>query len=124
MSSLRQSEGAVLDVGPLPAPALLGSKSRTALFILIAVLGETYPAELARYMKRSIANVQRVLDKAEEEGFIATRPRAARIVTLNPIHPAAKEFRELLLRLADGYPEYDRVRLSRRVRPRRRGKLL
>ena len=109
---------------PLPAPAVFGSKNRTALLILIAVLGETYPAELARYMRMSISNVQRVLDKIEVEGLIATRPRAARIVSLNPMYPAAKELRAFLLRLAEGYPEYERLRASRRLRPRRRGKPL
>ncbi len=108
----------------LPAPVLFGSKMRTALLMLVAVLEETYPAELARYLGSSISSVQRTLDKVEDEGLIATRPLVVRAVTLNPLYPAYKELRAMLLRLADGYPEYQRLKESRRARPRRRNKRL
>ena len=108
----------------LPAPPIFGTKMRTALLMLVAVLEETYPAELARYLGSTISNVQRSLDKVEEEGLIATRPLVVRAVTLNPLYPAAKELRALLLRLAEGYPEYKRLKESRRPRPRRRNKQL
>jgi DNA-binding transcriptional ArsR family regulator len=110
--------------GSVPAPAIFGSKMRTALLILVAVLEETYPAELARYLRASISSVQRTLDKIEEEQLIATRQGVVRLVTLNPLHPAVKELRAFLLRLAEGYPAYEYVRESRRRRPRRRGKPL
>ncbi len=107
---------------PLPAPALFGTSMRTALLILIAVLEETYPAELARYLGTSISSVQRTLDKIEIEGWISTRPRVVRTVTLNPQNPITSDLRALLLRLAEGYPQYGQIRESRRTRPRRRGK--
>jgi DNA-binding transcriptional ArsR family regulator len=97
---------------------------RTAMLMLVAVLDETYPAELARYLGFSISSVQRTLDKIEEERLIASRPVVVRAVTLNPLYPAAKELRALLLRLAEGYPEYQRIKESRRLRPRRRNKPL
>jgi DNA-binding transcriptional ArsR family regulator len=108
----------------LPAPPLFGSKMRTALLMLVAVLGETYPAELARYLGSTISSVQRTLDKVEDEGLVATRQAVVRAVTLNPLYPAATELRALLLRLAEGFPEYQRVKESRRLRPRRRKKQL
>lgn len=108
----------------VPAPSLFGTKMRTALLMLVAVLEETYPAELSRYLGSSISSVQRTLDKIEEDGLIATRPLVVRAVTLNPLYPAVKELRSLLLRLADGYPEYQRIKESRRLRPRRRSKSL
>lgn len=108
----------------LPAPTLFGSRMRTALLMLVAVLEETYPAELARYLGAAISSVQRTLDKVEEEGLIATRPLVVRTVTLNPLYPAAKELRALLLRLAEGYPVYEEIKESRRLRPRRRKKRL
>ncbi len=108
----------------LPAPALFGTKMRTALLMVVAVLEETYPAELARYLGSSISSVQRTLDKIEDDGLIATRPLVVRAVTLNPLFPAVKELRALLLRLAEGYPEYQRLKESRRLRPRRRNKRL
>jgi DNA-binding transcriptional ArsR family regulator len=97
---------------------------RTALLMLVAVLEETYPAELARYLGATIPSVQRTLDKVEVEGLIATRPLVVRTVSLNPLYPAAKELRALLLRLAEGYPQYQQLKESRRLRPRRRKKPL
>lgn len=106
------------------APVLFGSRMRTAMLMLIAVLEETYPAELARFLGATISSVQRTLDKVEDEGLVATRPLVVRTVSLNPLYPAAKELRALLLRLAEGYPEYKQIKESRRARPRRRGKRL
>lgn len=108
----------------LPAPALFGTKMRTGLLMLVAVLEETYPAELSRYLRSSIPSVQRTLDKLEEDGIVATRSLVVRMVTLNPVYPAVRELRALLLRLAEGYPEYRQVKESRRRRPRRRNKRL
>ena len=106
------------------APGLFGSRMRTALLMLVAVLEETYPAELARYLGATISSVQRTLDKVEEEDLVATRPLVVRAVTLNPLYPAARELRALLLRLAEGYPVYQEIKESRRTRPRRRKKRL
>jgi len=108
----------------LPAAPLFGTKMRTALLMLVAVLEETYPAELARCLGTSISSVQRTLDKVEDEGIIATRPLVVRTVTLNPLFPAYKELRALLLRLAEGYPQYQTIKEARRSRPRRRNKAL
>ncbi len=108
----------------LPAPPLFGSKMRTALLMLLAVLGESYPAELARCLGTTIPSVQRTLDRVEEEGLISSRQLFVRAVTLSPLYPAAKELRALLLRLAEGYPQYARLKESRRTRPRRRNKPL
>lgn len=108
----------------LRAPALFGNRTRTALLMLVAVLEETYPAELARYLATSISSVQRSLDKLSDDGIISTRPLGVRRVTLNPAYPAYQELRALLVRVADGYPEYRRLQESRRIRPRRRTKEL
>jgi len=116
--------GQQAELRELPAPAVFGSKMRTSLLMLVAVLGETYPAELARYLGSSISSVQRTLDKVEEEQLVATRQGVVRSVTLNPLYLAVNEFRSFLLRLAEGYPDYQRIKESRRLRPRRRGKPL
>jgi hypothetical protein len=97
---------------------------RTALLILIAVLEQTYPAEISRFLRSTIPAVQRTLDRLEDEGLVATRQLAVRTVTLNPGYPAFRELRALLLRLAEGYGQYQIVKESRRTRPRRRGKPL
>lgn len=103
---------------------IFGNSMRTALLLLVAVLGETYPAEISRYIGSSISSVQRTLDLLEEEELIATRRLVVRAVTLNPIFPAADELRAFLLRLAQGHPDFQKIREARRTRPRRRGKPL
>ncbi len=108
----------------LPAPTLFGTRMRTALLMLVAVLEETYAAEISRYLGSTIPAVQRTLDKLEDEGLVATRQLAVRTVKLNPNYPAFRELRALLLRLAEGYQQYQIVKESRRTRPRRRGKPL
>ena len=94
------------------------------MLLLIAVLEETYPAQLARLLGSSISSVQRTLDRLEAEGLVATRKLVIRRVSLNPLYPAANELKALLLRIAEGYPEYARIKESLRQRPRRRGKPL
>lgn len=108
----------------LPAPPLFGSRMRTALLMLVAVLEQTYPAEISRYLGSTIPAVQRTLDRLEDEGLIASRQLAVRTVTLNPNYPAFRELRAFLLRLAEGYRQYQIVKESRRTRPRRRRKPL
>lgn len=105
-----------------PAPTIFGTEMRTRLLLLIAVFGETYPGELSTYAGASISSVQRTLDLMERDGLIATRQLVVRAVTLNPTYPAAKELRALLLRVAEGYPQYQEIRESIRRRPRRRNK--
>jgi DNA-binding transcriptional ArsR family regulator len=104
------------------APPIFGTEMRTRLLLLIAVLDETYPAQLSRYAGASISSVQRTLDLLEREGLIATRQLVVRAVTLNPLYPAAKELKAFLLRVAEGYPQYQVIRESIRRRPRRRNK--
>jgi len=106
------------------APALFGNEQRTRLLLLVAVLGETYTAELSRYSGRTIPSVQLSLDLLERECVIATRQHVTRVATLNPAYPAAKELKALLLRIAEGYPRYAEIAESIRRRPRRRNKRL
>jgi predicted transcriptional regulator len=109
---------------PLPASPIFGSELRTRLLFLIVVLEETYPAELSKHLGTPISSIQRALDSLEREGLIASRQLAVRRLTLNPLYPAAKELRALLLRLTEGYPQYQAIKESTRARPRRRGKRL
>jgi hypothetical protein len=112
------------DYEPPRAPTIFGSEQRTRLLLLTAVLGDTYPAELARYSGASISSVQESLDLLERGGLISTRQVVVRAVTLNPAYPAAKELRAFLLRIAEGYPAYQQIAEAIRRRPRRRNKHL
>lgn len=47
---------------PARAPVVFGTQQRTRLLLLIAILEETYTAELSRYGGSSISSVQLTLD--------------------------------------------------------------
>ena len=104
---------------------LLGSRRRTQVLIMTALLGETYPTELARLLEAPLYSVQTIVKDLDREGVLATRRvGGARRVSLDPRYFASKELRGLLLRLAEAEPELLEAAASRRSRPRRAGKPL
>jgi DNA-binding transcriptional ArsR family regulator len=112
-------------------PAIFGSPRRTEILILIALLEESYPREISRLLRAPLLSVQKIIDALEVEGVLVTRLMGnQRRVTLNPRYYGAKQLRELLLRLADGYANWHRpVRAHRRahggaLRARQRGSAL
>ncbi|MDP3938857.1 MAG: hypothetical protein Q8R92_12090 [Deltaproteobacteria bacterium] len=104
---------------------LLGSERRTQVLVMTALLGETYPTELARLLEAPLYSVQTIVDALDKEGVFATRRvGSSRRVSLDPRYYAYKELRELLLRLAEAEPELRAAAARRRSRPRRAGKPL
>ncbi|NNF05557.1 MAG: hypothetical protein HKN21_02235 [Candidatus Eisenbacteria bacterium] len=102
---------------------LLGSRRRTETLILVALLEESYPSELARLLSAPLYSIQKVVDALDVEGVLATRRVGTeRRVSLNPRYLAAKELRQLLLRLAKAEPSLEKIAASVRRRPRRKGK--
>ena len=66
-----------------------------------------------------------ILDGLEAEGVIATRQLGrTRRLSLDPRYFAAKELRELLLKMGEADPVLRRLAGQRRSRPRRKGKSL
>jgi DNA-binding MarR family transcriptional regulator len=107
------------------SPAIFGSALRTKILVLTALLGETYPSQLARTLNTSPSVVGMAVDRLERERLVATRRFGMeRRISLNPSTPFSGELRALLLRLAESSPEYDAAVGSIRTRPRRRGKPL
>jgi DNA-binding IclR family transcriptional regulator len=106
-----------------PVPPLLGGPRRTQVLVLTALLGETYPTELARLLQAPVYSVQRIVDGLDKAGVFATRLSGrTRRVSLDPRFFAFKELRQLLLRLAEASPELQELAVRRRSRPRRAGK--
>ena len=63
---------------------LFGSAVRTRILILIALLRETYPRELARLANAPLISVQRIVDDLERDGIVASRLMGgSRLVALN-----------------------------------------
>jgi DNA-binding transcriptional ArsR family regulator len=106
-------------------PKLFGSPRRTEVLIMLALLEETYPAELTRLLGATKASILQILDALELEGIVASRPLGrTRRVALDPRHFAAKELRALLDKLATAQPGLQALASKRRARPRRKGKPL
>jgi hypothetical protein len=99
---------------------LLGTRRRTEVLIAIALLGETFPAELARVLGARLYSVQNIVSALDRDGVIASRVSGrARVVSLDPRYFAYPELKKLLLKLAEAEPGLRAAASGRRSRPRR-----
>ena len=100
---------------------LFGSRRRTEVLILLALLASSYPSELTRLLKAQLYSVQTILEDLEGQGIVASRRQGRmRIVSLDPRYFAFRQLRALLLRLAEAEPRLESAAASRRTRPRHR----
>lgn len=98
---------------------LFGSRRRTEVLILLALLESSYPSELTRLLDAPLYSVQTILQNLEGQGCVASRQQGRmRIVSLDPRYFAFKELRSLLLRLAEAEPSLQAAAAQRRSRPR------
>lgn len=105
--------------------SLFGSRRKTEILILVALLGDTYPTEIARLLGAPLYSVQTIVEFLDREGVLATSLSGnQRRVLLDPRYFAHKELQTLLLRLADAEPRLRQIAVDRRSRPRRSGKPL
>ncbi len=104
---------------------LFGSRRRTSILLLLGLLEESYPSELARLLEAPIFSVQTIVDNLEAEGIIVTRRLGrTRRLELNPRFPAAEELKALLSKLGRLDKEVRKAAARKRARPRRAGKAL
>jgi DNA-binding IclR family transcriptional regulator len=104
---------------------LLGSRRRTEVLVLTALLGDTYPTEIARLLGAPLYSIQSILNGLDREGIVAVRRMGNQLrISLDPRFFAFKELRALLLRLAEAEPELRKIAAGRRSRPRRSGQPL
>ena len=102
---------------------LFGSRRRTEVLVLVALLGETYPTELAQLLEAPLYSIQTIVKALDQEGILATRVSGnSRRVSLDPRYFAYTDLKNLLLRLADAEPDLRAAAARRRSRPRRAGK--
>jgi hypothetical protein len=112
-------------MNPETRNTLFGTRRRSEVLILVALLGETYPTELARLLGAPLYSVQTIVDALDRDGILATRLLGnTRRVDLDPRYFAFKELRRLLLRMGDAEPELQAAAARRRSRPRRAGRPL
>lgn len=106
-------------------PKLFGSRRRTDLLLLLALLEESYPRELELLLGATKATVVSIVDDLEAQAVLASqRFGRTRRITLDPRYFAAKELLALLLKLARDNARLQSIAASRRARPRRKGKEL
>jgi hypothetical protein len=105
---------------------LLGSKNAERVLIYIAVRGEGYAREMARYFETDLKSIQNQLDKLESGGVLVSREVGrTRPYVFNPRYPFLNELKALLEKALSFYPakEQEELQMNRR-RPRAKGKTL
>lgn len=104
---------------------LFGSSRRTEVLLLLAMVGESYPSEMARLLGAPLVSVVKILDGLEADGVVAGRMMGrTRVVSLEPRFFAAKALQALLVQLGAAHPGVRAAAEKRRGRPRRKGKPL
>ncbi len=104
---------------------LFGSSRRTEVLVAIALLGDTYPSELARLLEAPLFSVQNIVAALDREGVVAVRAAGrSRLVSLDPRYFAFNELKNLLLKLSAAEPRLRAAVAGRRSRPRRSGEPL
>lgn len=107
----------------VPARKLFGSERRTEVLVLVALLKETFPTEIARLLDAPLYSVQKIVDGLEEDGVVTTRlDRRKRVVSLDSRFAAAEQLNRLLARLIDLNPKVRAIAARRRSRRVRRGR--
>lgn len=102
---------------------LFGSRRRTQVLLLLSLLNESYPHEIARLLSAPLFSIQQIADTLEREGLVVSRRAGVeRRVTLNPRFFCYKELLALLRKLAMADSEIMAAAGSKRARPRRAGK--
>jgi DNA-binding transcriptional ArsR family regulator len=102
---------------------LFGSPRRTSVLVLLGLLEESYPSELAVLLDARLFAVQTILDSLESDGIIVTRRLGnTRRVQLNPRFVGYQELRALLWKLGEHDVEIQKAAARKRGRPRRKGK--
>lgn len=105
--------------------ALFGTRRRTQVLLLLALLDESHAREMASLLGTPVTTVQRVIANLEDEGLVVGRVVGReRRLSLNRRFPAYAELHALLQRLAMYDDEVDEAASSLRRRPRARGKEL
>lgn len=98
--------------------SLFGSRRRTEILLLLALLEQSYPTEIARLLDAPLYSVQTILADLAGQGVVASRKQGRmRIVSLDPRYFAFPQLRDLLLRMADGEAELQEAAARRRSRP-------
>ncbi len=77
--------------------ALFGSNGSEKVLTFIAVRGQGYAREIARWSGMGLYPIQRQLDRLEQAGILASqRVGRTRLYSFNPAYPLLNELKQLL----------------------------
>lgn len=103
---------------------LFGSATAERVLLYMGSYDEGYAAAIARTFGLSASQVQKQLDKFEQDGILVQQPKGrARIYTWNPRWPLRRQLQALLSDALMLMPEDTKAKFFReRRRPRLKGK--
>ena len=104
---------------------LFGSSTRTTILLILSLIDESHPTELAGLLGTAVSNVRKAIVSLEKSGAVAGRAvgRTHRI-SLDPRFYAASELKALLEKMALANSDLVEALGEMRRRPRRLGKPL
>ncbi len=122
---LHPKSGYIVSVPAALNVGLFGTATRSNTLLVIAMLGETHPAEIARVLEISLSQAQNAVASLERVGVVVSvREGVERRARLNPRYPLYEEVSALLAKAAlQNVGLQERLATLRR-RPRRTGKAL
>jgi DNA-binding transcriptional ArsR family regulator len=93
--------------------------------VLLSLLEESYPREIARLLRVPVSGVQGALRVLERDSLVSGRlVGRSRLYRINPRYFAARELTGYLNKLSAVEPDLVEIASSLRKRPRRAGKPL
>ena len=105
--------------------SLFGTRRKTQVLELLALLEESHALELARLLGVTAKTVQRIVDGFEAQGLIEGRTVGReRQLTFNRRFPAMEQLRSVLVELGNTDPEVSSAANSLRRRPRGKRKAI
>lgn len=106
-------------------PELFGTRRRTQVLEVLALMEESHAREMATLLGTPVRTIQRIIEKLEAEGIVVGRTVGReRRLELNRRYFAYSELRQLLIKVAMRDQEVDDLVSALRRRPRQKGKAL
>jgi len=99
-------------------PKLFGSRTKTSVLVLLALLNESYAAEIAKMLGVQPSAIKKIVDALEMESVISGRlVGRTRVLSLNPCYEAAAEVKALLWKIGERDFELQKLAGTKRKRP-------
>ncbi len=103
--------------------SLFGSRRRTDVLVLLRLLEQSYPSEIADLLDAPLFSVQKIAESLESEGvIISNKVGRTRQLRFNQRFVGSDELWRLLWKMGKHDVRLQRAAAKKRRRPRRKGK--